>query len=210
MVMASPLLETKLYVPRWRRGLVPRLRLSERLNRGAEFEHITLARVLLARGALAEACGLLERLLHAAEDGGRTHSAIEILVLQALALQARGDRTAALGRLERALRLAEPEGYVRIVVDEGPPMARLLAQAEKQGIARHYVRELLAACHTADDGSPVTHGSVNTGIEPLSERELEVLRLLGTDLDGPEIARELVVSLNTMRTHTRTCTASSA
>ena len=166
-----------------------------------EFEHITLARVLLAgyaagQGSVQEATQLLERLLDAAEKGQRTGSVIEILVLQALAHQARDDTPAALASLRRAVTLAEPEGYVRIFADEGPPMASLLRAAAKQGIARNYVRRLLAAV-TKD--APASQGL----IEPLSERELDVLRLLGTDLGGPEIARELVVSLNTVRTHTK-------
>ena len=107
-----------------------------------EFEHITLARVLLAQyksdradRSILEAMGLLERLLQAAEAGERTGSVIEILVLQALAHQMQGDIPAALVPLERALTLAEPEGYVRIFVDEGPPMAVLLEEAAKHGIA---------------------------------------------------------------------------
>jgi LuxR family maltose regulon positive regulatory protein len=171
-----------------------------------EFEHITLARVLLARyqderaeASIHEATRLLERLLRAAEEGGRTGRVIEILVLRALAHQTLGDIPAALASLQRALTLAEPEGYVRIFVDEGPPIASLLRAAAKQGTAPSYVRRLLAAVSTTEDSTPVSQGL----IEPLSERELEVLRLLGTDLDGPEIARELVVSLNTVRTHTK-------
>ena len=171
-----------------------------------EFEHITLARVLLARytaeraeRSVQEATRLLERLLRAAEEGQRTGSVIEILVLQALARQARGDIPAALASLRRALTLAEPEGYARIFADEGPPMASLLRAAAKQGIAPRYVRRLLAAVNKTEDSTPASQGL----IEPLSERELDVLRLLGTDLGGPEIARELVVSLNTVRTHTK-------
>jgi LuxR family transcriptional regulator, maltose regulon positive regulatory protein len=171
-----------------------------------EFEHITLARVLLAgytaeraERSVQEATRLLERLLRAAEEGQRTASVIEILVLQALARQARDDVPAALVSLRRALTLAEPEGYVRIFADEGPSMASLLRAAAKQGIAPRYVRQLLAAVNKTEDSTPVTQGM----IEPLSERELEVLRLLGTDLGGPDIARELVVSLNTVRTHTK-------
>jgi LuxR family maltose regulon positive regulatory protein len=101
--------------------------------------------------------------------------------------------------LERALTLAEPEGYVRMFVDEGPPMAHLLEEAVRCGIAPHYVRHLLAALGKTENSTPVTQGL----IEPLSERELEVLQLLRTDLTGPEMARELVVSLNTLHTHTK-------
>jgi LuxR family maltose regulon positive regulatory protein len=143
--------------------------------------------------------GLLDRLLHAAEEGERTGSAIEILVLQALAHQTREDVPAALVPLERALTLAEPEGYVRIFVGEGPLMAALLEAAAKHGIAPNYVRRLLTAVTKTEDDTPVKPGL----IEPLSERELDVLRLLGTDLNGPDIARELIVSLNTVRTHTK-------
>ncbi len=171
-----------------------------------EFEHITLSRVMLARHSsnrahppVSEALGLLDRLLRAAEAGGRAGSILAILVLQALAHQAHGAIPAALVPLERALALAEPERYVRIFVDEGPPMEDLLAAAVKQGIAPDYVGRLLAAFGKVADSTPPKQGI----IEPLSDRELDVLRLLGTDLDGPAIARELMVSLNTMRTHTK-------
>jgi LuxR family maltose regulon positive regulatory protein len=162
-----------------------------------EFEHITLARALMARDqdSLHLATRLLERLLRAAEEGDRTGRVIEILVLQALTRQRLGEIPAALADLERAVTLAEPEGYVRVFADEGPPMASLLRAAAKQGIAQHYVRRLLAAV----GDSPARQ----TLIEPLSERELDVLRLLGSELDGPAIARELMVSLHTVRTHTK-------
>jgi LuxR family transcriptional regulator, maltose regulon positive regulatory protein len=172
-----------------------------------EFEHITLARMLLARHqderaerSLHQATRLLERLVVAAEAGERTGRVIEILVLRALAHQRLGDIPAALAYLERAVTLAEPEGYVRVFVDEGPPMASLLTALAKQGTAGNYIRRLLAAAvgETGHD-SPVKQAL----IEPLSERELDVLRLLGTELDGPDIARELIVSLNTVRTHTK-------
>jgi LuxR family transcriptional regulator, maltose regulon positive regulatory protein len=170
-----------------------------------EFEHVTLARVLLAQSraqrgeaSIADAARLLQRLLQAAEAGERTGTAIEILVLQALTHHARGNVPGALVALERALTLAEPEGYVRVFVGEGPPMASLLRAAAKQGIALSYVRRLLAAVDRSE-AAPAQQGL----IEPLSERELDVLRLLGSDLDGPDIARELTVSLNTLRTHTR-------
>jgi LuxR family transcriptional regulator, maltose regulon positive regulatory protein len=171
-----------------------------------EFEHITFARLLLAQsvrdgedGSLQEAMKLLGRLLEAAQAGGRSGSVIEILVQLALAHQAHGDGRAALGPLERALTLAEPEGYVRVFADEGPPLATLLEAAARHGIAPDYVGQLLASVGQPEDGKRVRQRLV----EPLSERELDVLRLLATELNGPDIARELFISLNTVRTHTK-------
>jgi LuxR family maltose regulon positive regulatory protein len=168
-----------------------------------EFEHVTLARALLARYAaerhersLHEATALLARLRSAAEDGGRTGSVLDVLVVEALAGQARGDLPAALTSLRRALSLAEPEGYVRTFVDEGPAMAALLRAVARPG---NYAQRLLAAFDRTEAGAPVPQRLV----DPLSARELDVLRLLGTDLDGPDIARRLFVSLNTLRTHTK-------
>jgi len=171
-----------------------------------EFEHITLARLLLARclgeraeRSAPEAARFLERLLLAAEAGGRMGRVIEILVLRALAHQALGDIPAALGFADRAVTLAEPEGYVRVFADAGPPMTSLLRAAAKQGIRRDYSRRLLAAASGIEHPGRTEQAL----IEPLSERELDVLRLLGSELDGPAIARELMVSLNTLRTHTK-------
>ncbi len=182
------------------------LSVEDELSYLREFEHITLARALLAQytsdrddDSLREAMSLLERLLQHAEAGRRTGRALEILGLLALAHHARGDSSAALVPLERALTLAESEGYVRIFVDEGPAMMALLEVAAKRRIAPNYVRHLPAAFGVAENRPPAKQGL----IEPLSDRELDVLRLLGTDLDGPAIARELVVSLNTLHTHTK-------
>jgi LuxR family maltose regulon positive regulatory protein len=175
------------------------LSIDDNLSYLAEFEHITLARVLISRGNTADAAQLLERLLKAADEGKRTGSVIEVLVLQALANQIRGDIPSALASLQRALTLAEPEGYIRIFVDEGPPMASLLRAATKLGTAPDYVRQLLAAGSAPQDKTPVKQAM----IDPLSDREMDVLRLLGTDLNGPDIARHLIVSLNTVRTHTK-------
>ncbi len=180
------------------------LSVDDDLSYPREFEHITLARILLAEytghpaeRVIHQATDLLTRLLAAAEDGDRIGSVIEILVLLAVSQQLRGNTSAGLVPLERALTLAEPEGYVRIFVDEGSPMAALLP-ATHDGAAS-YVRRLLTAL-----GETVRIPSQKQVlVEPLSERELEVLRLLGSDLSGPQIARELVVSLNTVRTHTK-------
>ena len=171
-----------------------------------EFEHLIFARMLLAcyraerpASSIREVILLVERLLRGAEEGARTGSLLEILVVQALAQQTQGDIPGALAPLQRALTLAEPEGYVRTFADEGPAMASLLRAAAKQGMARSYIGSLLAAFDTTGDRGQVKPGL----IEPLSERELDVLRLLRTDLDGPDIARELVVSLHTVRSHTK-------
>jgi LuxR family maltose regulon positive regulatory protein len=185
------------------------------LSYGREFEHITLARILLARstsdhgdGAPHEALGLLQRLLHAADAGERTGSVIDILVVQALAHQMHGNIPAALVPLQRALRLAEPEGYVRLFVDEGPPMATLLREAAVRGIMPDYTGTLLAACGAAQPRStgvsPLpTSPALQPLIEPLSGRERDVLRLFTTDLSGPEIAHALMIAVSTLRTHTK-------
>ena len=201
------------------------LSVDDELSYLREFDHITLARVLLARyqrdranGSISEVLGLLNRLLKAAEAGGRKSSVIEILVLQAMAYHARGDLPAALLALQRALALAEPEGYVRIFLDEGSIMLDLLCEASARKIMPDYTDKLLAAFagekKRSVDESPLS--DIRTGgamqgstltlpplIETLSQRELQVLRLLRSELSGPEIARELVISLSTVRTHTK-------
>jgi LuxR family maltose regulon positive regulatory protein len=176
-----------------------------------EFQHITLARILLAQSRsshpkrpLNEAIGLLERLRNAAEEGGRMGSAIEILVLQALAYQARGDLPAALPPLERALTLAEPEGYVRVFLNEGADMQQLLREASRRGIMPDYTGKLLGEFKDEKETrQAVAPPAPQSLVEPLSQRELDVLRLFKTELSGPEIAHELVIGLSTVRTHTK-------
>jgi LuxR family maltose regulon positive regulatory protein len=194
------------------------LSVADDLSYLREFEHITLARLLIANyqhdrseAHLQAAMTLLARLLAAAETGGRMGSVIEILLLQALAYAAQDTIPLAMAPLARALILAEPAGYVRLFVDEGAPMAQLLAAAVKHGMMPDYTARLLAAFPhlgaTSATQSKIQSSSwkdpKSKMVEPLSERELEVLRLLATELDGPEIARQLIVSLNTMRTHTK-------
>jgi len=177
-----------------------------------EYEQLTLARVLVAEyqnhrkaSAITEALNLLDRLLDAATDKKRMGSMLEILVTQALAYQAQGSASQALATLERALALAEPEGFLRIFVDEGSPMRELLREAAARRILPAYTGKLLAAFGgELRGGAVVTLPSIPQSlIEPLSQRELDVLRLFKTELSGPEIARELVVALSTVRTHTK-------
>ena len=171
-----------------------------------EMEYVVLARILIAQGRLDEAAALLQRLLEAAEAGGRAARAIEILLLQALVFQAGDDTTQAMAALERALALAEPGGFVRVFVDEGPPMARLLYEAAARGIAPEYARRLLEAfpvAEPAQTGPSRTLAPQSELFEPLSERELEVLQLIAAGLTNPEISSRLFLALNTVKAHTR-------
>ncbi len=179
------------------------LSLADEVSYLHEFEHLTLARLEIAN---PQVNALLARLVQAAEAQKRRGSALDILLVQALAHEVQGNRPQALAALERALALAEPEGYVRIFVDEGEAMRLLI---EKQSRNRDhplsdYVDKLLAAFTrpVAAPKSAIIHQKSDM-IEPLSERELEVLKLLRSELSGPEIAGQLIVSLNTFRTHTK-------
>lgn len=191
------------------------LGVDDELSYAREFEHITFARILIAQSetertsdSLDAAFKLLERLLQAAQEKARLKSIIEIFVLRALAYHARNDTSAALTTLEHALSLAEPEGFVRIFVDEGAPMAELLHKLRTRDAtprALEYIHALLSAFENpkTDNGQTSRLAAPPSMVEPLSERELQVLALLKTELSGPEIAHELSVSLNTVRTHTK-------
>ena len=169
-----------------------------------ELERITLARLWIAHDRPDRALEGLAPLLQEARRLRRTGSAIEILVLEALAHRARGDAGEALVALKEALAFAEPEGYVRIFVDEGARMSELLRQAATRGIAAGYVDSLLAAFkEKKEKKAPALQPPASTAklVEPLSERELEVLRLWATHLTRVEIAKMLCVSVNTIRFH---------
>ena len=178
-----------------------------------EFELITLVRILIAQykndredDSIHKAIRLIERLLKAASEGQRAGSVIEILILQALAYEAQGDIPLALESLKRALTLAEPEGYIRIFVDEGASMARLLYKALARGIEPAYVRRLLAAFPVADS-EPVALSlppDAEAGlVQPLSMRELEVLQVIAEGLSNQEVANRLYLSLHTVKVHAR-------
>ena len=178
-----------------------------------EREWLSLVRLRLARGEAAEAISLLARLLGPAEAAGRFGVVIEILTLQTLAFQASGKPAPALLALERALALAGPEGYLRTFADHGEPMALLLRQVGARGIASLYVARLLAAIqgsggrgHGSAQGSSAspTRDSrpLPPGVEPLTPREVEVLRLLAVGASNQRIADELTVSIGTVKAHT--------
>lgn len=177
-----------------------------------EYDHVTLARVLIAVGKsnrqaepLDKASRLLGSLLQVAEKSGHWSTVIEVLLLQALNLQVQGNPHMALLPLERALHLAMPEGFVRIFVDEGHEMRQLLEKLShnRDNAIRNYTNKLLAAFSPPETASASSDFLKRSEmLEPLSERELEVLKMLRSEFNGPEIARQLLVSLNTLRTHT--------
>jgi LuxR family maltose regulon positive regulatory protein len=166
-----------------------------------ESEYRTLARVLIAQGRLNEALDLLGRLLQAAEAAEAVSQVIEVLVLQAKALQAQRRDAAAVAALERALALAEPEGHVRVFVDEGPQMEQLLRQAVSRGTALEFVGTLLSALRAPTDVPE--DGTIPTQplVEPLSQRELEVLHLLVTGASNKDIAHTLFIAVGTVKQH---------
>ena len=181
------------------------LSLADEVSYLHEFEHLTLARLEIANPLVN---ALLARLLQAAEAQKRRGSTLDILLGQALAYEAQGNRPQALAALKRALSLAEPEGYVRMFLDEGSSMAQLLLKAAVSRIMPDYTGKLLAAfeaeqLRSAGESPLPTPPASQPPIEPISQRELEVLRLFKTELSGPEIARELVIALSTVRTHTK-------
>jgi LuxR family maltose regulon positive regulatory protein len=171
-----------------------------------EVEYLVLARILILRGELEDAVNLVERLIERAQAGGRVTRQIEMLLVLALAVKEQGDADKAMATLSKALSLAEQGGHLRIFVNEGPPMAHLLYEALRREIAPDYVRRLLGAFPNAEPEQavpPIATPGPGELVEPLSERELEVLQLVAIGLTNSEIASRLFLSVNTVKAHTR-------
>jgi LuxR family maltose regulon positive regulatory protein len=165
---------------------------------------ISQARVSLARRDTSAALATLELLRQQVEATGYADERLRVMVLQTVALYVHGKKEEAVQLLGDALALAEPGGSIRIFVDEGPPMARLLYEAAIRGIAPGYVHQLLSAFPVTEPeqaGPPNVQTPESSLIEPLSERELEVLRLMADGLTNREIASRLFLALNTVKAH---------
>jgi LuxR family maltose regulon positive regulatory protein len=161
------------------------------------------ARVYLAQGDTATALATLALWRQQVEAKGWQDERLRVMALQALAYQAQGEMDTAIRLLAETLALAEPEGFIRLFIDEGLPMAQLLSEAAAQGLTSDYTEKLLAA-FAAEAQKRQAQSAVPPAqflIEPLSERELEVLHLVAQGLSNHEIGERLFLALSTVKGH---------
>jgi LuxR family maltose regulon positive regulatory protein len=168
--------------------------------------HIAYLRLMLYRGQdhqndkLRQASELARRIIASAEAGQRIETVLQTLISSALVRSSSGDTKGSLELLDQALGLAEPEGYIRIFLDEGAPVAALLRRAQKCGIHSDYIKELLALFPSPAGESNLPQ-KIGELVEPLTERELEILGLIDEGCSNQEIARRLVITLHTVKKH---------
>jgi LuxR family maltose regulon positive regulatory protein len=175
------------------------LNIGDDIGYHREDQHTTLARAYIAGGETDLALDLLKWLSTVSEQAGLAGVFIESRMLEALALQAKGQLEAALDVLQKTLVLAEPESYVRLFVDEGTPMQSLLQHSSSFGVSPNYTYALLEAF--GDQGAATVPALIQPLVEPLSDRELQVLRLVAAGLSSREIGDELIISTNTVNSH---------
>ncbi|MGJ3240733.1 MAG: LuxR C-terminal-related transcriptional regulator [Anaerolineae bacterium] len=185
-----------------------KLSTQDALKFSNEFDHMTLARVKLAQylqqpdeKELTDLLNFLERLRQSAEEGGRVGRVLEIIVLQSLAYQSSGHMQDALRYIQETLKLAEPEGYVRLFIDEGLPMRDLLSASLTDGAAAPYILSLLQQMSAMDDSDTTPLSANELLIEPLSNREMDVLELVAKGLTNQAIADELFIAVSTVKKH---------
>jgi LuxR family maltose regulon positive regulatory protein len=198
----------QLSVEHWMSSSEQHFRSADPFRYEVELIHVVQARVFIAHNKLEDAMRLLSGLEEYAQAGGRIGRLIEITILKALALQAAGDSTQAELTLTKSLTLAKPNGYRRIFLDEGGPMQLLLAQwlaYSSPGSLRNYAIQLLSQFDSEIHMILGPHENAPTSgalIDPLSSRELEVLRLIALGKTNPEIAQQLIVARGTVKAHT--------
>jgi len=171
-----------------------------------EIDYLSLVRVFIAQKRIEEAHSLATRIQMKALEIGKRHTVLETHVLLALLFSAKDETDQALVHLEKALNIAQTEGFIRIFVDEGPPMAKLLYEALSRGISPDYVQQLLAAVPEPEPvQTPSSQSQIaeTEWIDPLSDREIEVLQFIAEGLSNPEIASRLYLSPNTVKVHSR-------
>ncbi len=170
-----------------------------------EIHSQTLARIYINQGKYDQALRVIEPMLKLAKAGQRMRSVLKVLAMQAVINHSMGDTQTALEILEPALNLAREEGFVRTFLDEGEPMVQLLYEAASRGIEPEYVGQLLAA-YTSSEPAIVSFKRQTKDqkelVEPLSEREVEVVALIAGGLSNQEIAIQLHISLSTVKGHT--------
>jgi LuxR family transcriptional regulator, maltose regulon positive regulatory protein len=166
---------------------------------------LSQAQVYLAQGEPSAALAVLKDYRQEIEAKGWQDEGLKVMVLQAVALHSQGEKENAVQALSNALALAEPGGFIRIFLDEGLPMAQLLAEVSAHEIMPDYVARLLAAFETEEHRSEVKPSLPSTQplIEPLSQRELEVLQLIAQGLSNDEIGKRLFLALDTVKGHNR-------
>ncbi len=191
-------------VERWAATLQIDLNLHEIPDFWCELPYLTFVRLMIAKGELDEVPDVLERLCQRAMSEGQMETVIEVLTLQSIALHAQGKEDQALNVLNHALSLAEPEGYIRSFTDEGDRINKLLRMAAARGIAPNYVNQLLSAMDSHVGRStvmPLASSRIHDLPEPLTERELEVLRFVAGAMSNYEIAKILVIEESTVKSH---------
>jgi LuxR family maltose regulon positive regulatory protein len=179
-----------------------KLRKSQQVIFHQEMETFTLARVLIAQSKTDEAVSILNQLIQVAYQAGRLGDLIRYYALLAIAVHSENKEELALEHLVQALKIGEPEGYIRTFVDLGPRMRELLLLARKQGFFPNYIAKLLTVFPMVESPS-IKDGQVDPLVEPLNDRETQILKYMAAGLSDRAIAEALYLSINTVKWYDR-------